>query len=226
MAGTWTTRPTPPRGWSPGPDARSPSSPRGPGTMRPGMTRVPSRRVPNRIPEGRFRGSPARSRPPSRDHQRRDTALDRRRHRPIPDPDAAPAQGTPGRGQRHGVAQGPQGDVREEEHLRPRVRPGAGRCRPIRPIGADEPTHRHDPDLRRQRRHAQPPSARRCWHPMSARAGARASGAVQGSISGCAYAMYRMVLARGRRGRTHSPPPTGGVDARSPNLVAWTVPSQ
>ncbi len=67
---------------------------------------------------------------PQGDRQRGDTALDRRGHRPVAHPDAAPPQGAPGRGQRHGLAEDPQGDVREEEHLRHRVsarsRPGAG----------------------------------------------------------------------------------------------------
>jgi hypothetical protein len=45
-------------------------------------------------------------------------ALDRRRHRPVPHADAAAAQSAPGRGQRNGMAENPEGDLREEEYFR------------------------------------------------------------------------------------------------------------
>ena len=57
--------------------------------------------------------------------QRRDPALDRRRHRPVAHDDAPAAQGPPGRGERHRLAADPQGDVRRAEHPRARLAVGA-----------------------------------------------------------------------------------------------------
>ena len=45
-------------------------------------------------------------------------ALHRRRHRPVPHPDAPAAQSASRRSQRHRLAENPERDVREEEHLR------------------------------------------------------------------------------------------------------------
>ncbi len=53
--------------------------------------------------------------------QRHAPALHRRRHRTVAHADAAPPQGPPGRGERDGVAEGPEGDVREAQHPRHRV---------------------------------------------------------------------------------------------------------
>jgi hypothetical protein len=51
-------------------------------------------------------------------HQQSDSALDRRRHRPVAYADAVAAKGALGRSEHHGVAEGAERDVREEEHLR------------------------------------------------------------------------------------------------------------
>ncbi len=59
---------------------------------------------------------------PPGDHERRDPPLDRRRHRPVARDDAAAAQGPPRRGERHGLAADPEGDVRGQEHRRAGVR--------------------------------------------------------------------------------------------------------
>ena len=53
---------------------------------------------------------------PPGDPARQDPALDRRRHRPVARDDAPAAEGPPRRGERHGLAADPQGDVRPEEH--------------------------------------------------------------------------------------------------------------
>ena len=55
-------------------------------------------------------------------HSWRAAAQHRGRHRPIADAHAAAPQGPPGRGERDGLAEGAQGDVREAADPRPRVR--------------------------------------------------------------------------------------------------------
>ena len=55
------------------------------------------------------------------DRQRRIAVEHRRRDRPVADADAPAQEGTSGRGQRHRLAEGPQGHVRREGHPRHRV---------------------------------------------------------------------------------------------------------
>ena len=61
------------------------------------------------------------------DRESRDSAEHRRRHRAVTHPDAAAAQGAPRRSQRHRVAEGAEGDVREEEHPCAELTPRSGR---------------------------------------------------------------------------------------------------
>ena len=61
--------------------------------------------------------------PYHRDRQRRFAAERRRRHRPGPHADGLAEEGPSRRGQRHRVAEGPQGHVPEEAHLRARIGP-------------------------------------------------------------------------------------------------------
>ena len=68
-------------------------------------------------------------------HRRRHhPAVDRWRHRSVPHPDAVAAEGTPGRGERDGVAGRVEADVRPAQHPRARLRTrrpgGAGAARP------------------------------------------------------------------------------------------------
>src|SRR6516225_418635 len=58
----------------------------------------------------------------SRDSRGPNSAFDRRRDRPVAHAHASAAQGAPGRGQRDGVAENSEGDLREEKHLRTRVK--------------------------------------------------------------------------------------------------------
>src|SRR5665811_619962 len=59
--------------------------------------------------------------PTTGDRGRHPAAVDRWWHRPVSDADAAAAQGPPRRGQRDGLAAGPQGHVRGTGHPRARV---------------------------------------------------------------------------------------------------------
>lgn len=60
---------------------------------------------------------------PPGDSERRDPALDRRGHRPVPDLHAAAQEGAPRRGERLRVAEDPEGNVPREEHPRAGVSP-------------------------------------------------------------------------------------------------------
>ena len=73
---------------------------------------------------------------PPGDRERDDPPLDRRRHRPVAHADAPPAEGAPRRGERHRVAEDPQGDVRRRRTSTSSSSPGSPETRAAAASGA------------------------------------------------------------------------------------------
>ena len=93
---------------------------------------------------------PAEDPVPPGDREARAAAQHRRRDRAEPDAHAAAAQGTPRRGERDGVAEDPERDVREEAYLRARVIGSASGAlrrisRPFGGSGVKEPSEKIPP---------------------------------------------------------------------------------